>query len=70
MSRWALLAWALWGLSFFALEFWFLFDRNPSTPPLTDVVTTAPGWLVFFVTGGVFGWLLWHWKKTYERKGR
>lgn len=63
---WALIAWGLWVVSFFALEFWFLWDADQKTPPLTHVLTSVPGWLLFFLTGGLFGWLIWHWKATYE----
>lgn len=66
MSGWALALWALWVLEFFALEFWFIFDKNPHTPPLTDVIVTAPGWLIFLATGGLYGWLTWHFLKAKE----
>lgn len=68
-DKWALIAWGVWIFAFFALEFWFMFDKNPNTPPLTDVITSGPGWLIFLATGGLYGWLTWHWFKTYESKG-
>ena len=58
-----LVAWAVWVVMFFVLEFSALFDNNDATPTLTEVITrVVPGFLVFM---GI-GWLIWHFIASYH----
>lgn len=54
--------WILWALTFFALEFKGLKEKQDEFPPLTYVLTRwVPGWLLFM---GI-GWLIWHFMASY-----
>ncbi len=56
-------------LAALGVEVWFAFDRNESTPPITDiVVANVPREITVAFIVGLCGWLLVHFNERYKRK--
>jgi hypothetical protein len=64
MKRWVVAAWAaIWAVAV-GLELFVLLDGDPTTPPLTDVISA---FIPEIIAIGFFGWVFLHFLRRYWR---
>jgi hypothetical protein len=64
MKRWVVTAWAALVVAATGLEAFVLFDGDPKTPPLTEVVVS---FVPEMIALAFFGWVFLHFLRRYWR---